>query len=78
MERTNLRPSISEQAKQKVAEALNAIPDGKRGATIFIADGDSARIHLAAKLNGEWKVALTGSRKWTGALSGEITVVGAW
>lgn len=75
---TDLRPSISEQAKAQLAEALKAIPDGRRGALVVIADDTGARAHVAAKIGGHWKVAASGGTTWHGAVTGTVAVEGSW
>lgn len=74
------RPVISAPLKAAIAEAFATIPDGKRGALLLRADTDgNAVFHVAAKINGHWKVAAgvateSGLRRPIGF----VAVVGAW
>ncbi len=73
------RPYLDDAALERLREAFQVIPEGKRGALIVIADGQSVRAHLAARLNGHWKVAAGGGFTWeTKKSSGWIGVEGVW
>lgn len=74
----DLRASIDAQAKKLVAESLSEIPDGKRGALLVIADEHGARAHVAARINGDWKVSMAAGREWDGEVTGQVAVVGSW
>lgn len=54
------RPNVSEPIKAAITEAFKAVPDGKRGAFLVIGDEKGARVHLAARIEGSWKVAAGG------------------
>jgi len=51
------RTPIADGLKQQIAAELAAIPEGKRGAVVFLGTGDGARMYLAAKIEDRWKVA---------------------
>ncbi len=72
------RVSIADAMKRDIDAAFGAIPDGKRGAIVVVADDSGARAHVAAKVNGNWKVAAGVGRTWNGTISGSVAVVGAW
>ncbi len=75
------RPYLDDAALQRLREAFLVIPEGKRGALILIADTSdkTARAHLAARLNGTWRVAAGGGFAWdTKKPSGWIGVEAAW
>ena len=44
------RTPIADGLKQQIAAELAAIPEGKRGAVVFLGTGDGARMYLAAKI----------------------------
>jgi hypothetical protein len=75
------RPFIEDADRQRVREAFSAIPKNKRAALLLIADTDTkaVRAHLAANINGTWKVAAGGG--WIVSEkrpSGWIAVEAAW
>lgn len=61
-----------------MAESFAAVPDGKRGALVVIADEHGSRALLAAKLGDHWKVAAGGGADWAGPVTGTVAVVGSW
>lgn len=74
------RPSISEGMKRQVEDAFKVVPSDKRSAVLVIVDERGARAHLAARLNGQWKVAGGAAFPWVGEEkpSGWVGIVGAW
>ncbi len=74
----DLRKSIDAQTKKLIADELAAIPEGKRGALLVIADETGAQVHVAARIGDHWKVAAAGGRRWDGAVEGKVAVIGAW
>jgi hypothetical protein len=69
---------ISDAVKASINDAFRAVPDGKRGALLILADEHGARAMLAANLNGNWKVAVEGSKPWHGPVTGTVAIVGSW
>ncbi len=51
------RPVVAEPIKQAIRDAFTAVPAGKRGALLVIADETGTRCQLAAKIGDTWKVA---------------------
>jgi len=74
----DLRPSISDQVKLQIAQSLAAVPAGKKGALLVLADEHGARAMLAARLNDSWKVAMSAGSAWTGHVTGTVAVEGSW
>jgi hypothetical protein len=73
------RTPLSQGMKAQITDALNEIPDGKRGALIVIADERGARAVLAAKIGKGWKVAAGAGTPWRDAKpSGWIGIAGSW
>lgn len=73
------RTPLADGMKRQIESAFSIVPEGKRGALIVIADEQSARLHVAAKLGEHWKVAAGLGVPYTGqAPSGWIGVLGAW
>lgn len=75
------RPSISDEQRERIRKAFSAIPDGKTGAVLVIADTEtkSVRAQLAVNINGRWKVA--GGGGWLLAEkrpSGWLAVEASW
>jgi hypothetical protein len=73
------RPVVSEPIKAHIQAAFQAVPPGKRGALLIIADERGTRAHLAAKLGDHWKVA--GGSGWTWGStrpSGWVAIEGTW
>lgn len=54
-----------------VERALSALPDGKTGAVVAVADMSGLRLATMARLGARWSVVMVGERKWTGQLSAE-------
>ena len=63
---------------RSLADALRAIPAGKRGALLIDARfGGHASAQLAAKIGDDWTVALGGA--WDGhRIVGGVILMGAW
>lgn len=75
------RPLIAEGMKRQIEEAFRVVPEGKRGALLVIADMETqtARAHLAAKVNNHWKVAAGVGVPWDGRKpEAWVGVVGSW
>jgi hypothetical protein len=73
------RTPIADGMKQQIADAFKAVPDGKRGALLIIANEHGATVHVAAKFGNDWKVAAGGGLPWTGDKpSGWVGVAGSW
>ncbi len=73
------RPLITDQQRDRIRQALAAIPNGKTGAVLVIADGESVRAQLAVNLNGHWKIA--GGAGWILAEKrpgGWLAIEGSW
>lgn len=69
---------LSDAVKQSIADAFAAVPDGKRGALLVLADEHGAKAMVAAKLGGSWKVAAGTAVDWTGHVSGQVSILGSW
>jgi hypothetical protein len=74
----DLRQPITETMKRLVTEAFSAVPEGKRGALIVLADESGARVHVAAKIGDHWKVAASAGVKFEGEARFGAGVIGAW
>jgi hypothetical protein len=73
------RTPIASMMKARIAEALRTIDEDKRGAVLVLVDDRGAQAHIAAKLNGSWKVAGGLSVPWeTRKPTGWIGIEGAW
>lgn len=73
------RPILAEGMKRQIEEAFKVVPTDKRGAVLVIADERGARAHVAAKINGSWKVAGGGGVAWAGKKpEGWVGVMGSW
>lgn len=74
------RPVISEADKARVSALWTTIPEGKKGALLVIADLDgSARMQVASRLGGSWKVgAGVGWKLDEKRPSGYIGIEGSW
>lgn len=57
---------------------FQALPEGKKGAMVVIADEQGARAHLAAKIGDHWKVAFEAGKPWHGPVTGQIELAGVW
>jgi hypothetical protein len=75
-----LQPTpIADAVKRAIADALHAVPAGKRGALLVLVDDQGARAMVAAKFgNGRWKVAAGTAVAWHGPVSGSVAIAGAW
>jgi hypothetical protein len=69
---------IGDAVRQSLADAFRAVPDGKRGALVVIADEHGARAMVAARLGDHWKVAAGTSTPWHGSISGTVAIEGSW
>lgn len=58
--------------------AFKAIPDGKRGALLVVADQDGARALLAARIGHNWQLAGGVDKAWAGPVQGQVVIQGAW
>lgn len=72
------RTPISDAVKASIDAAFRAVPDGKRGALLMVADEHGTRVHVAAKLGKDWKVAAGAGWTWDGQVTGSVAVVGVW
>jgi hypothetical protein len=73
------RPVQIPAVRAQIAEALAAIPEGKRGALLILADASATRMHLAAKLGPHWKVAAGGGWNYRESKSsGYVGIEGSW
>jgi hypothetical protein len=73
------RPILAEGMKAQVEAAFKAIPDGKRGALLIIADERGATAHVAARIGDHWKVAAGAGMPWQEKkASGWVSIGGAW
>lgn len=73
------RTPLADGMKRQIEDAFKAVPDGKRGALVIIANEDGATAHVAAKIGANWKVAAGAGVPWTGAKpKGWIGVAGSW
>lgn len=79
---SDLRPRtpISDAIKASVADAFRAVPAGKSGALLAMADEAGARLHVAFRLPGtdDWKVGAVVGKPWTDKPYGYVSVVGYW
>jgi hypothetical protein len=67
---------VQDEVRQKIRDAFMGV-DG-RGALLVIADTTGVRAHVAANLNGTWKVAAGGGVNWKGKVTGEVMLMGVW
>jgi DNA integrity scanning protein DisA with diadenylate cyclase activity len=74
----DFRQPISNSVKTAINEALQAVPEGKRGALLVISDGQGTRAHLASRIGDNWKVAASAGVRWNGEINGLVAVQGAW
>jgi hypothetical protein len=72
------RTPISDAIKAAVDDAFRAVPAGKGGALLAIADDHGARLHVAFKVGENWKVGAAVGRPWQGGVEGSVGVVGYW
>lgn len=75
---TERRPTLSEAMKQKVRDEFAMVPPGKRGALVAIVDQHGARLHLAHKIKGAWKVGVAVGTPWGWKPEGYVGVEGSW
>lgn len=72
------RTPIRDAVKQSINDAFRAVPDGRRGALLVIADEYGARAMVAAKFGDHWKVAAGGAKPWHGPVTGTAAIEGSW
>ena len=72
------RTPISDAIKTRVVDAFSAVPAGKSGALLAIADENGARLHVAFKVGENWKVGAAVGKPWQGKVEGFVGVVGYW
>lgn len=72
------RTPIADAVRQSIADSFKAIPEGKRGALLVIADTNGARAMVAANINGNWKVAAEAAKPWHGPVTATVSVIGSW
>jgi hypothetical protein len=72
------RTPISDAIKASVADAFRAVPDGKNGALLVIADEHGARLHVAFKMGENWKVGAQVGKPWDDKPYGYVAVTGYW
>ena len=71
--------SLTRQLRGQIESAVaQIIPDGKRGAVLAIAGNEGATVTVATKIGDDWILAADASRKWGGAVSGQVRVVKSW
>lgn len=71
------RPVVSPSIKDAIDHAFDGVQG--RGALVVIADDQGTRGHLAANLNGHWKVAAGGGFNWADKKpSGFVGVQAVW
>lgn len=51
------RPLITDEQRERIRQAFSAVPQGKHGAMLVIADETSVRAQLAVKFGDHWSVA---------------------
>ncbi|HXG72302.1 MAG TPA: hypothetical protein VNJ04_16955 [Gemmatimonadaceae bacterium] len=71
------RPEVGKSIKDSIATAFAVVPEGKRGALLIIATEDGARAHLAARINGTWRVAAGAGWAWDSRTVGAFAAVEA-
>jgi len=69
---------LADAVKRSIADALNQVPAGKRGALVVLVDAQGARAMVAAKLGDHWKVAVDTARPWHGPITGSVAIAGSW
>lgn len=69
---------IGDAVKASINDAFLAVPDGKRGALLVIADEHGARAMVAARIGDNWKVAAEASKPWDGPVTGTVSIIGSW
>lgn len=73
------RPALGDAIKAHISAAFQAVPPGKRGALLIIADETGTRAHVAARLGDHWKVAGGPGFEWGAKRpSGWIAVEAVW
>ena len=72
------RAPIDHPIKQAISEAFKVVPPGKRGAMLVVSDESGTRMHLAAKLGDNWKVAGGGGVTWDLKPAGFVAVEASW
>jgi hypothetical protein len=72
------RTPISDAIKASVADAFRAVPDGKSGALLVIADENGARLHAAFRVGSHWKIGAVVGKPWDDKPYGYVAVTGYW
>lgn len=70
-----LTRALREQIEREIAEA---IPEGKRGVVVALADQEAATVGVATRIGSSWKLSADVSRTWRGKVSGQVKVIGVW
>ena len=72
------RPAVSEPIRAAIRDAFAVVPEGKTSAILAIVDNNGARMHVAVKVNDNWKVggALYVDKK--GKPEGYVAVEASW
>lgn len=63
---------------ETLAQALTAIPEGKRAALLVLAGPEGGQVVLAARVGKNWELAAAGSKPWEGPVEGRVTLKGSW
>jgi hypothetical protein len=69
---------LADAVHRSITEAFKAVPDGKRGALLVVADGYGARAMVAARFGSHWKVAAGSAVPWDGPITGVVAIEGSW
>jgi hypothetical protein len=78
------RPTVSNAIKDSIDQSFKAIPPGKKGALLLVADKGSETItaHIAANLDdkGNWKVAAGAGWEWGKKAPDQafVSIAGSW
>lgn len=69
---------IADAVRVSIRDAFTAVPKGKRGALLVIADEHGARATVAANIGGSWRVAAGAAKPWNGPVTGTVAIIGSW
>lgn len=72
------RTPISDAVKSSIDAAFSTIPAGKKGALLVVVDTEGPRMHIAANVNNNWKIAAGVGKPWDGPVTGTVSVIGSW